>query len=120
MDRGHECINAAVVSGRYSAPALAALRTSFQSDNIFYTNASCQVALISGSSFDESRPWILRSARYCLILLLLHARIFRHLGAHLDNTYMMIDSTIVHTHQLSAGGLKNGARIRPSSDPVAD
>lgn len=47
-------------------------------------------------------------------------RIFLHLAADHDNAYMMIDSTIVRTHQHSAGARKKGARIRPSGAHVAD
>jgi len=47
-------------------------------------------------------------------------RIFLHLAADHDNEYMMIDSTIVHAHQHSAGARKKGARTRPSDGAVAD
>ncbi|WP_154670665.1 hypothetical protein [Komagataeibacter diospyri] len=47
-------------------------------------------------------------------------RIFRHLVADHDNEYMMMDSTVVRTHQHSAGTRKKGARIKLSDGPVAD
>ncbi|GCE88827.1 transposase [Komagataeibacter diospyri] len=47
-------------------------------------------------------------------------RIFQHLAADHDNEYMMMDSTVVRTHQHSAGTRKKGARIKLSDGPVAD
>ncbi len=43
---------------------------------------------------------------------------FQHLAAEADNEYAMIDSTIVRTHQHSAGAPKKLAWIKPSSDPA--
>jgi transposase len=39
-------------------------------------------------------------------------KIFKHLASDADNEYAIIDSTIVRTHQHSAGALKKTARKR--------
>ena len=46
-------------------------------------------------------------------------RIFQVLLEDSDNSYVMIDSTIVRTHQQAAGG-KGGTRIRLLGAPVVD
>ena len=46
-------------------------------------------------------------------------RIFEVLLEDKDNSYVMIDSTIVRVHQQAAGG-KGGTRIRLLGAPVAD
>src|SRR5262245_10806783 len=46
-------------------------------------------------------------------------RIFKLLASDHDNEYMMIDATIVRTHQHSAGARKKTANKR-SADPAAD
>jgi transposase len=47
-------------------------------------------------------------------------RIFEHLATDADNTYAMIDSTIVRAHQHSAGAQKKPALTKPSGGRVAD
>jgi hypothetical protein len=47
-------------------------------------------------------------------------RIFEHLAKDADNTYAMIDSTIVRAHQHSAGAQKKRVKTRPSGGRAAD
>jgi transposase len=47
-------------------------------------------------------------------------RVFQHLAADADNEYAMIDCTIVHAHQHSAGAQKKPVRTRRSRAREAD
>jgi hypothetical protein len=46
-------------------------------------------------------------------------KVFQHLAKDADNEYAMIDSTIVRTHQHSAGARKKGAKNKPSAEARA-
>jgi transposase len=47
-------------------------------------------------------------------------RIFIHLAADSDNEYMMLDSTIIRSHQHSAGARKKGGLTKLSDAPAED
>ena len=66
--------------------------------------------------FGHWKPTHKRFRRWCVSGVF--GRIFKLLASDVDNEYMMLDSTIVRSHQHSAGAQKKMARTKPSADPA--